>query len=79
MFTVKQLCWSLFLIKLEAFWFATLLKKRLRYRYFLVIIAKFLRTPILKNISERLLLKVSSCDLLYEKQSREVYDEAFIS
>ena len=79
MFTVKHLCWSLFLIKLEAFWFTTLLKKRLQYRYFLVNIAKFLRTPILKNISERLLLKVSSYDLLYEKQSREVYDEAFIS
>ena len=56
MFTVKHLCWSLFLIKLEAFWFATLLKKRLQYRYFLVNIAKFLRTPILKNISERMLL-----------------------
>ena len=32
------------------------IKKRLQHRYFPVIIAKFLRIPILKNICERLLL-----------------------
>ena len=32
------------------------IKKRLQYRCFPVIIAKFLRVPILKNIRERLLL-----------------------
>ena len=36
---------------------ATLLKKRLQHRYFPVKIAKLFRTPILKNICERLLLK----------------------
>ena len=32
------------------------IKKRLQHRCFPVIIAKFLRIPILKNICERLLL-----------------------
>ena len=32
------------------------IKKKLQHRYFPVIIAKFLRIPILKNICERLLL-----------------------
>ena len=35
---------------------ATLLKKRLWYRYFPVNLAKFLRIPFLQNTSERLLL-----------------------
>ena len=34
------------------------IKKRLRHRCFSVKFAKFLRTPILKNISEPLLLKL---------------------
>ena len=33
------------------------IKKRLQHRFFLVNIAKFLRTPILKNSCERLLLE----------------------
>ena len=48
----KHLCWSLFLIRLQA----SFIKKSLQGRCFSVIIAKFLRTPILKNISKRLLL-----------------------
>ena len=46
--TKTQLSWSLFLIKLHA--------RRPEGWCFPVSIAKFLRTPILKNISERLLL-----------------------
>ena len=46
-FTGRHLCWSLFLIKLMDF----------RHRCFPVNIAKFLRTPILKNICEWLLLR----------------------
>ena len=42
-FTGKHLCWSLLLIKLQAW-------RRLQHKCFLVNIAKFLRTPILKNI-----------------------------
>ena len=51
----KRLCWSLFLIKLHAFRPANLFKKVLR-RCFPVNTDNFSRTPILKNISRRLLL-----------------------
>ena len=49
-FKGKQLCWSLFLIKLETFRSATLLKRDSNIDVFPVNIAKFLRTPLLKNI-----------------------------
>ena len=47
----KNLSWSLFLIKLQAFSLATLLKRGS------MNIAKFLETPNLKSICKRLLLK----------------------
>ena len=50
-FTGKYLWWSVLLIKA---W--NVIKKRLQHRCFPVNIAKLLRTPILKNICERLLL-----------------------
>ena len=52
-FTGKQLCWSPFLIKLQACKF---IEKRLQHWCFPLHVRKFLRTPILKNIGERLLL-----------------------
>ena len=55
-FTGKHLCWSLFLIKLQA---QSLVKKRLQHWCFPVKFAKFLRTSILKNICKILLLSVS--------------------
>ena len=54
-FTAKHLCWSLFLIKLQNLRPATLLKRDFKI-CFPVKFAKFLRTPTLKNICERLLL-----------------------
>ena len=48
-FTVKHLCLSLF---------ATLLKKKLWHRCFLVNFAKVLRTPFFQNTSRQLLFKV---------------------
>ena len=54
----KNLFWILFLIKLQA-QTCNFVKKRLQHRYFPVKFAKFLRTPILKNICERLLLNLS--------------------
>ena len=54
-FTGKGLCWSLCLIKLQNFRHATLLKETSAQK-FCVNIAKFLKTPILKIICERLLL-----------------------
>ena len=55
-FTGKQLCWSLFLIKLQAYIFIK--KDSGRRRCFSVKFTKYLRTPVLKNICERLLLLV---------------------
>ena len=51
----KHLCWSLFLMKSYAFRRSTLLKRDSKINFFLVKFAKFLRTPILKNICKRLL------------------------
>ena len=48
------MCWSLFVIKLQSF----RPKKRIQHRCFPVNIAKFLRAAILKNLYERLLLKL---------------------
>ena len=55
-FIGKRLCWSLFITKLQAYRPAILLKRDSKHSCFPVNIAKFLRTPILKNICERLLL-----------------------
>ena len=52
-FTGKHLCWRLFLIKLQACKF---IEKRLQHWCFPLHVKKFLRTPILKSISLRLLL-----------------------
>ena len=52
-FTGKHQCWSLFLD-------CNFIKKRLQHRCFPMKFAKFLRIPILKNICERLLLKISN-------------------
>ena len=57
-FTEKHLLQSAFFIKVASLRpaTATLLKKTLQHKCFLVTFAKFLRTPNLKNICERLLL-----------------------
>ena len=52
-FIRKHLCWSLFLIKLQA------IKKKLQHRCFTMKFAKFLRTPMLKNICKIFSLKFS--------------------
>ena len=54
--TGKHLCWSLFLIKLQAWGPVNCIKSRLQHRCFPVKLANFLRKTILKNIYERLLL-----------------------
>ena len=57
-FTGKNLFWSLFLIKFQG-QACNFIKKRLQHRCFPAKFAKFLRTPILENICERLLLNLS--------------------
>ena len=56
-FTGKQLCWSLFFIKLQSSRPATLLKRDSNTGVFLRNLRRFLRKPILKNICERLLFE----------------------
>ena len=48
--------WGVFFINVAGLQAADCIKKGLQHRYFLVNIGKFIRTPILKNIYERLLL-----------------------
>ena len=55
-FTGKHLCQSLFFNKAAGLRPATLLKKRLWHRCFLVNFSKFLKTPFSQNTSGRLLL-----------------------
>ena len=56
-FTEKHLCWSFF-NKSAGLQACNFIEKRLHHRCFPVNIAKFLRTPILKNVCKRLLLKL---------------------
>ena len=63
-FTGKHLCWGLFFDKVAGlqasnFQACNFIKKRLQHRYYLVKIGKSIRTPILRNIWEWLLLHFS--------------------
>ena len=53
-FTGKRLCWSFFFYKNVSLQSCNVIKKRFQYTCFPVNIAKFVRTPTLKNICERL-------------------------
>ena len=55
LFAGKQLCWNVF-NKVAGLQACSFIKKILKHRWFLVNIAKFLRTSMLRNIRERLLL-----------------------
>ena len=57
-FTGKHVCWCHFLIKLQAWRPATLLKREFQHKCFPVKLTNFLRTPILKNICEQLFLEI---------------------
>ena len=59
-FTEKHLRWSLFLNKNVGLQSWNSIKKRLQHRFFPVNIAKFLRTPVLENICERLFERFST-------------------
>ena len=66
-FSQDHLCWSLFwdedAIKLQVVKACNYIEKRLQHRCFPVNIAKFLITPVLKNICRWLLLKITKIDL----------------
>ena len=54
MITGKHLCWCVFFNENASLEPCNFLKKRLQHRCSPVIVAKYLRTPVLKNICERL-------------------------
>ena len=64
-FTGKHLYQSLFFIKVASLRAATLLKKKLRHRFFPVNFVKFLRAPYLQNIFGRLRLILFVASFLY--------------
>ena len=53
------------------------IKKRLQQRHFLVNIAKFLRTPILKNISKQLLLWLDKKSMRKRYRNEEFFVSVF--
>ena len=53
-FAGKHICRGLLFNKIAGHQACNSIKKRLRHRYYLANISKFIRRPILKNISERL-------------------------
>ena len=61
LFTRKHQCWGLLLNKNAGLRVCNFIQKKLRHRCFLVNIAKFLRTPILKNINELLFERFPTC------------------
>ena len=73
-FTGKPLCRSLFLIKLQT-QSSNFIKKRLQDWCFSVKFATFLRTSILENICERLLLFVSSQNTIAYSSGKFGLDE----
>ena len=64
-FTGKHLCQSLIFIKVAGLRAATLLKKKLRHRFFPVNFVKFLRAPNLQNTFGLLRLILFVASFLY--------------
>ena len=73
-FTRHHLCWSFLFKKVAALHPRNLIKKRLQHRCFPVDIAKFLRTPILKNICKRLLL-ILKCFKIILKHFKKLFSQ----
>ena len=72
-FTRKYLCWSLFLIKLQDWWPATLLKKRPQHRCFPVNITKCLRIAFFMEHLRWLLLKMVEEFLRISNSTWEIF------
>ena len=68
-FTGKHLCRDLFLNKVAGHQACDFIKKRLQQRYFLANIGKFIRRPILKNISEWLHCWKVFCGNVFDTRS----------
>ena len=72
-FRGKNLCWSLFFNKSAVSQSWNFIKKWLQHRCFPVNIAKFLRTPVVKNICERMFNRFST----WINNIRNIWNEYF--
>ena len=68
-FAGKHLCRLLFFNKVACHQACNFIKKRLQHRYFLANIGKFIRRPILKNISKRLHCWKVFCENVFQIRS----------
>ena len=68
-FTGKHLCRGLFFNKVAGHQACNFIKRKLWHRYFLANIGKFIRRPILKNISERLHCWKVFCENVFQIRS----------
>ena len=68
-FTGKHLWWGLFFNKVEGHQTCGFITKGLQHRYFLVNFGKFIKAPILKNISERLHFWKVFCENIFSDQN----------
>ena len=68
-FAGKRLCRLLFFNKVACHQACNFVKKRLQHRYFLANIRKFIRRPILKNISKRLHCWKVFCENVFQIRS----------
>ena len=68
-FTGKHLCRGLFFNKDAGHQACNFIKKRPQHRYFLANIGKFIRRPILKNISKRLHCWKVFCENVFQIRS----------
>ena len=68
-FTGKHLCRGLYFNKVAGHQACNFVKKRLQHRYFLANIGKFIRRPILKNISKRLHCWKVFCENVFQIRS----------
>ena len=73
-FTGKHLYWSLFLNKVAGLKVFNCIKERFQLRCFVMTCAKFLRTPISKNICEQLLLYLYV--ILFAMHEKDTANEA---
>ena len=68
-FTGKHLWWGLFFNKVEGHQTCRFITKGLQHRYFVVNFEKFVKAPILKNISERLHFWKGFCENIFADQN----------
>ena len=80
-YSQDKTCVGVFFNKVAGLWACNFIEKRLQHRCFPAIIAKFLRTPILKNFCEWLFLAAFNRPfekLMVWKITRKTYKLSFV-